>query len=202
MDQRTRERLPVLPVLIAAVDQRPHVATDRLHAAQAVAAGEMFTVGGQTLRRSRTTHATVGKTWAEDPDTGKRRDLTLEEHQAFWTWAAVNVLRHTGIRIEELGGTLPPQPDPLPAARHRRTHPAAADRAVQDRHRTAPGRSAPNWPTCSAPSSAGSATSTAPSRWSSPTTTTNGSGTRRCRCCSNAASAARTGPSPDPPSVN
>jgi len=29
--------------------------------------------------------------------------LTLEEHQAFWTWAAVHVLRHTGVRIEELG---------------------------------------------------------------------------------------------------
>ena len=36
-------------------------------------------------------------------------------------------------------GTLPPQPHPLQAARHRRTHPAAADRAVQNRHRTAPG---------------------------------------------------------------
>jgi hypothetical protein len=27
--------------------------------------------------------------WAEESDTGKRRDLTLEEHQPFWTWAAV-----------------------------------------------------------------------------------------------------------------
>ena len=31
-----------------------------------------------------------------------RRDLTLEEEHAFWAWAAVEVLRHTGIRIEEL----------------------------------------------------------------------------------------------------
>jgi hypothetical protein len=54
------------------------------------------------LRRSITSHATVGKIWAEDPDTSKRRDLSLEEHQAFWTWAAVEVLRHTGVRIEEL----------------------------------------------------------------------------------------------------
>ena len=43
-----------------------------------------------------------GRTWAEDPGGGKRRDLTLEEHKAFWAWAAVEVLRHTGIRIEEL----------------------------------------------------------------------------------------------------
>ena len=90
--------LPILPVLITTLNNAHTLATDRLHAAQAVAAGDIFTVGGQTLRRSRTTHATVGKTWAEDPSTGKRRDLSLEEHQAFWTLAAVNVLRHTGIR--------------------------------------------------------------------------------------------------------
>ena len=43
-----------------------------------------------------------GRTWAEDPVTGARRDLTREEDTAFWTWAAVEVLRATGIRIEEL----------------------------------------------------------------------------------------------------
>src|SRR4029077_11960326 len=30
------------------------------------------------------------------------RDLTVEEHRAFWTWAAAEVLRLTGILIEEL----------------------------------------------------------------------------------------------------
>jgi Phage integrase family len=103
MDQRTRERLPVMPVLIDTVTNTHRAATERLRAAQATAPGDLFTAAGQTLRRSITSHATVGKTWAEDPDTGKRRDLSLEEHQAFWTWAAVEVLRHTGVRIEELG---------------------------------------------------------------------------------------------------
>jgi Phage integrase family len=42
-----------------------------------------------------------GKTWAADPN-GSLRDLTREEDDAFWTWAIVEVLRHTGIRIEEL----------------------------------------------------------------------------------------------------
>ena len=42
------------------------------------------------------------RAWAEDPATGKRRDLTLEESDAFWAWAAIEVLRRTGIRIEEL----------------------------------------------------------------------------------------------------
>ena len=39
---------------------------------------------------------------AEDPATGKRRDLKGEERRAFWAWAAVEVLRLTGVRIEEL----------------------------------------------------------------------------------------------------
>lgn len=97
MDQRTRERLPVMPVLIDAVTSALHTATQRLQTAQASAPGTLFTAAGQTLRRSITSHATAGKTWAEDPDTGKRRDLSQDEHQAFWTWAAVEVLRHTGM---------------------------------------------------------------------------------------------------------
>jgi Phage integrase family len=102
MDQRTRERLPVMPVLVDTVTNALQAATERLRTARSVEPGELFTAGGQTLRRAITSHATVGKTWAEDPDTGKRRDLSHEEHQAFWTWAAVEVLRYTGVRIEEL----------------------------------------------------------------------------------------------------
>ncbi|MDV6248134.1 site-specific integrase [Rhodococcus opacus] len=102
MDQRTRERLPVMPVLVDTVTKAHHDAVERLQAAQDTEPGALFTAAGQTLRRSVTSHATAGKTWAEDPDTGKRSDLTHEEHQAFWTWSAVEVLRHTGVRIEEL----------------------------------------------------------------------------------------------------
>jgi len=102
MDQRTRERMPILPVLVTAVDAERKAAAERLRAAQDTAPGEQFTATGQTLRRAKTVHASVGKIWADDPDTGKRRDLTLEEHKAFWTWAAVEVLRHSGIRVEEL----------------------------------------------------------------------------------------------------
>jgi len=102
MDQRTRERLPVLPALVAAVDAGRITATDRLIAARATEPGELFTVSDLTLRRSATTRAQVATIWAEDPVSGKRRNLILEEHRAFWAWAAVEVLRHTGIRIEEL----------------------------------------------------------------------------------------------------
>ena len=43
-----------------------------------------------------------GEDWADDPAAGKRRDLTMEEDLAFWAWATVEVLRLTGVRVEEL----------------------------------------------------------------------------------------------------
>jgi hypothetical protein len=103
MDARTRERLPVLPVLIQTVSQRLAAAQALLEAARQTRHGQAFTAAGQTLTRVVTRHGTaIGKVWAADPRTGKRRDLTSEEEQAFWTWAIVEVLRNTGVRIEEL----------------------------------------------------------------------------------------------------
>ena len=101
MDQRTRERLPALPALAAALDQSRKAAAARLEAARSALPGELVTAGGMTLRKSRLSTPST-RTWAEDPGTGKRRDLGLEEDKAFWAWAAVEVLRETGIRIEEL----------------------------------------------------------------------------------------------------
>jgi integrase len=101
MDARTRERLPVLPALIAAVDRARTDTAARLEAALATPPGKTFTAGGQELRRATLTRESC-RTWAEDPDTGKRRNLTFEEDTAFWRWAAIEVLRHTGIRVEEL----------------------------------------------------------------------------------------------------
>ena len=102
MDQRTRERLPVLPALAAWADDQRTAAALRLQAAAGTAAGAPFSAGGQTLLRPVMKTETTGRIWAEDPATGKRRDLTFEEHRGFWCWAMVEVLRHTGIRIEEL----------------------------------------------------------------------------------------------------
>ena len=102
MDQRTRERLPALPVLAAAVGEQRAASAARLTAASAAGPGEDFTAGGQTGRRSVMSTEGSARVWADEPGTGKRRDLTLEEHRGFWAWAAVEVLRHSGIRIEEL----------------------------------------------------------------------------------------------------
>lgn len=102
MDQRTRERLPVLPALVAWVQAERDRSADVLAAAEATAPGEVFTTSGQTLRRTVMSTPTTGRIWAEPADGGGRRDLSFEEHRGFWTWATVEVLRHTGIRIEEL----------------------------------------------------------------------------------------------------
>ena len=103
MDQRTRERMPVLPALSAAVDRARQETAERLDAARHASPGGLFTAAGQTLRRPVPGSGRPGaRVWAEHPATGQRRNLTLEEHQAFWAWATVEVLRMTGIRVEEL----------------------------------------------------------------------------------------------------
>ncbi len=100
MDARTRERLPVLPVLVRTVDERRKNAAALLQAACQTPPGQAFTAAGQTLTRPVTKAA--GKIWAGDPAAGKRRDLGHEDDHAFWAWAAVEVLRLTGCRVEEL----------------------------------------------------------------------------------------------------
>jgi hypothetical protein len=102
MDARTRERLPVLPVLVRAVEQRRRASRELLEAGRSANPGEAFSAAGTTLTRAVTPTAATNKVWVDDPATGKRRDLTLEEDHAFWAWATVEVLRATGIRIEEL----------------------------------------------------------------------------------------------------
>ncbi|HEY1698520.1 MAG TPA: site-specific integrase [Trebonia sp.] len=106
MDARTRERLPVLPVLVRTVDRRRETAGELLQAARQAEPGDTFTAAGQTLTRSllaqSATVCATPKIWVDGAPGGKRRDLWHEEEYAFWAWAAVEVLRFTGIRIEEL----------------------------------------------------------------------------------------------------
>jgi hypothetical protein len=102
MDARTRERLPVLPALVSRVEAERVRTAELLAAAERTQPGELFTAAGQTLRHAVMKTKTTGRIWAEHPDTGRRRDLTFDEHRGFWTWAMVEVLRHTGVRIEEL----------------------------------------------------------------------------------------------------
>jgi Phage integrase family len=102
MDARTRERLPVLPILAAAVDEHRKAAAELLRSARLAAPGQTFAAADQTLARSPVKRPDRTRIWAEEPASGKRRDLAAEEDRAFWAWATVEVLRHTGVRIEEL----------------------------------------------------------------------------------------------------
>ena len=70
-----------------------------------------------TLRRSQLSRRSKPRTWAEDPETGKRRDLSQEEDKAFWAWAAVEVLRDDRHQGRGTDRAVAPQPGPVPAAR-------------------------------------------------------------------------------------
>ncbi|MGN9847372.1 tyrosine-type recombinase/integrase [Nonomuraea sp. H19] len=104
MYQRTRERLPVLPLLVKTARDRLDAARRRLQAASAVEAGQDFEVDGQRWRRPILARDRLLSplVWAVDPATGSRRDLGTEEDEAFWAWAIIETLRHTGVRVEEL----------------------------------------------------------------------------------------------------
>jgi integrase len=102
MDARTRERLPVLPVVVRTVDRRRKTAAALLDAGRQAKPGETFSAAGTTLVRYDVDRGGPGTVWADDPATAKRRNLSREEDHAFWAWAIVEVLRATGIRVEEL----------------------------------------------------------------------------------------------------
>ena len=100
MDARTRERLPVLPVLARSAGGHHARTAELLQAACHAEPGSLFTVAGHDFTRTAARKPGV-LTWATD-SAGKRRNLTWEEDHAFWSWAIIEVLRATGIRVEEL----------------------------------------------------------------------------------------------------
>ena len=102
MDARTRRLLPALPVLVRAVDQQRVAARSLLDAATQAEPGQPFSAASATLIRAVVARGARETIWADDPITGKRRNLTREEDHAFWGWAIVEVLRTTGVRAEEL----------------------------------------------------------------------------------------------------
>ena len=139
MDTRTRERLPVLPTLVAWVAAERARTAELLAAAEQTRPGEVFTAAGTTLRRAVLKTQTTGRVWAEHPDTGAAPRPQLRR-----TPRVLDLGRGRGVaphRNPHRGTdrTVTPQPHPIPAADHRGTDPAAADRPVQDRRRAASG---------------------------------------------------------------
>lgn len=102
-DQRTRERLPVLPVLVRTAERRLKEARMRLDAIERAQLGSTVTVLGETFTLPKGGGRTSGgiSGIARDAN-GNRRNLRAEEKVAFFAWATIEILRHTGIRIEEL----------------------------------------------------------------------------------------------------
>jgi hypothetical protein len=94
---------PLLPALVEATSRQLADARARLDVVRAASPGATFTVGGQAFTKAGKTGAPgADGTAAAYDDAGHRWDLALAEQRAFWGWAAVEFLRHTGCRIEEM----------------------------------------------------------------------------------------------------
>jgi len=107
--QRVRERLPHLQRLADSAAGHRTAMSRLLGAASGVQVGEELTHQGTSYRR------TLHKSYLKDPSlprlnyvvventaTGELVNVTDKEDDAFWTWAVIETLRHTGVRIEEL----------------------------------------------------------------------------------------------------
>lgn len=107
--QRIRERLPHLPTLVEVAENRRARSAALLAATTAVPVGAQFDHEGTTYRRviaksfAKTSHRHESPpVQVERLDTGGIVYIEKDEHDAFWSWAVIETLRHTGVRIEEL----------------------------------------------------------------------------------------------------
>lgn len=109
MHQRVRDRLPHLPTLVRMVDEHRADQAALLATAAATPVGDTFSHQARGFRRvapvSYDTPEYRGATppvLVEDLATGERINFCDTEDEAFWAWAIVETLRHTGVRVEEL----------------------------------------------------------------------------------------------------
>lgn len=110
MHQRARDRLPNLPTLVDSVERHRTGQAALLVTTMATITGETFTHDGREFRRivpkSHVANTDQGRNplavLAKDLATGEQLDLSYCEDEAFWEWAIVETLRHTGVRAEEL----------------------------------------------------------------------------------------------------
>ncbi|MFE0055264.1 tyrosine-type recombinase/integrase [Streptomyces sp. NPDC059003] len=105
---RTRQRQPLLPVLAEHVENRYDHARRLLEQATSTPDGIRFVLDGTSYRRTVTEsdrkiarHETP-PVKVTDEATGRLIHITTDEETAFWDWASIEVLRHSGIRIEEM----------------------------------------------------------------------------------------------------
>lgn len=109
MDSRIRLLQPVLPAFIAAATERKDHFQELLKVAGETRKDEVITVGGKHYQRlytegdarHRRFHG-VSNVRVLDLSTNRKINVTFTEDAVFWQWAAVETLRHTGLRCDEL----------------------------------------------------------------------------------------------------
>ncbi|MEU8265024.1 site-specific integrase [Micromonospora sp. NPDC048999] len=105
--QRIRERLPHLQRLVDTAEQWKRDRAALLEAASRTAIGATFRCADVSYRRiNRDVTRAHGRRrshlFVEDLSDGNLINATVAEDEAFWAWAVIETLRHTGIRIEEM----------------------------------------------------------------------------------------------------
>lgn len=96
--QRTRERAPLLPQLVAQAENDRREATALLQAARDAGHLGSASFRGQDWTVTQATPTAQIRLLRDD----EQINLTVMEDSAFWAWAIVETLRHTGARQEEL----------------------------------------------------------------------------------------------------
>src|SRR6478672_3393054 len=182
MDARTRDRLPVLPVLRRTADRHRQDAAEVLDAARNTAIGQTFTAAGRTLVRVDSPRGAAVTIWSSK----KTTPSGLPPSSRYCARPGSGLKNSPNCHTTAWFNTVCPPP-------------AKSCRCCKSHHRKATPNvsswSAPNSPKFSARSSVASAVPTVSYRWSPPTTTTNAAGFHHCRCCSSVASAASNAPS-------
>lgn len=106
--QRIRERVPLVPRMLACLETERREAEQMLSLAQQTPVDDTFSFGGRSYQRT-ATRVRAGRGLPPEMacdvvclETGERASVGRIEEDAFWVWAIVETLRHTGVRIEEL----------------------------------------------------------------------------------------------------
>jgi integrase len=109
MHQRTRERLPHLATLVDTAERHKADTAALLAAADTARIGDIFIHAGRRFQRvvpevyaEPSPHDQPPPSLVVDLETGEKIDAGKNEHNAFMAWAVIEVLRHTGVRLEEL----------------------------------------------------------------------------------------------------
>jgi integrase len=109
MADRTRSLKPLLPLLVEHVEYQRRHTSELLTIASRAAADELIAVDSRLYRRLFTPGDRVrqrrhgqANVRVREESSGQVINLTLAEDTAFWSWAIIETLRHTGLRNEEL----------------------------------------------------------------------------------------------------